>query len=81
MVLRGLRAVGDFEYELQMANMNRHLDSDIETVFLMANDYFYVSSNLSRRPRRSAATEASSGRWSAEEAALRSSAGRARART
>jgi pantetheine-phosphate adenylyltransferase len=46
-VLRGLRAVADFEYELQMANMNRHLDRNVETVFLMANDaYFYVSSNL-----------------------------------
>ncbi len=46
-VLRGLRAVADFEYELQMANMNRHLAGDIETMFLMANDaYFYVSSNL-----------------------------------
>lgn len=46
-VLRGLRAVADFEYELQMANMNRHLDANVETVFLMANDaYFYVSSNL-----------------------------------
>ena len=46
-VLRGLRAVADFEYELQMANMNRHLDPNVETVFLMANDaYFYVSSNL-----------------------------------
>lgn len=45
-VLRGLRAVGDFEHELQMANMNRHLDPKMETVFLMANDYFYVSSSL-----------------------------------
>ena len=46
-VLRGLRAVADFEYELQMANMNRHLNKEIETVFIMANDaYFYVSSNL-----------------------------------
>jgi pantetheine-phosphate adenylyltransferase len=45
-VLRGLRAVGDFEYELQMANMNRHLDPNIETVFLMASDYFFVSSSL-----------------------------------
>ena len=45
-VLRGLRAVGDFEYELQMANMNRHLDAEIETVFLMASDYFFVSSSL-----------------------------------
>lgn len=46
-VLRGLRAVADFEYELQMANMNRHLNTEVETVFLMANDaYFYVSSNI-----------------------------------
>ena len=46
-VLRGLRAVADFEYELQMANMNRHLAEEIETVFIMANDaYFYVSSNI-----------------------------------
>lgn len=45
-VLRGLRAVGDFEHELQMANMNRHLDPEIETVFIMANDWFYVSSTL-----------------------------------
>ena len=46
-VLRGLRAVADFEYELQIANMNRHLYVGMETVFLMANDvYFYVSSNI-----------------------------------
>jgi pantetheine-phosphate adenylyltransferase len=45
-VLRGLRAVGDFEYELQMANMNRHLGPGIETVFMPANDLFFVSSSL-----------------------------------
>jgi pantetheine-phosphate adenylyltransferase len=46
-VLRGLRAVADFEYELQMANMNRHLNEGVETMFIMANDaYFYVSSNI-----------------------------------
>jgi pantetheine-phosphate adenylyltransferase len=45
-VLRGLRAVGDFEHELQMANMNRHLNPAIETVFIMASDYFFVSSSL-----------------------------------
>jgi pantetheine-phosphate adenylyltransferase len=45
-ILRGLRAVGDFEHELQMANMNRHLAPGIETVFIMANDFFYVSSTL-----------------------------------
>ena len=52
-VLRGLRAVADFEYELQMANMNRHLNTQIETVFLMANDtYFYVSSNIVKEAAR-----------------------------
>ncbi|NLY95248.1 MAG: pantetheine-phosphate adenylyltransferase [Myxococcales bacterium] len=46
-ILRGLRAVADFEYELQMANMNRHLNEEVETVFIMANDaYFYVASGL-----------------------------------
>lgn len=46
-IVRGLRAISDFEYELQMALMNRHLDSDIETVFMMpAQPYTYVSSRL-----------------------------------
>ncbi|MDQ3265667.1 MAG: pantetheine-phosphate adenylyltransferase [Myxococcota bacterium] len=49
-VLRGLRAVSDFEYEFQMANMNRKLASNrIETVFMMTGeDYFYISSQLVR---------------------------------
>ncbi len=52
-VLRGLRAVADFEYELQMANMNRHLNEEVETVFIMAKDaYFYVSSNLVKEAAR-----------------------------
>jgi pantetheine-phosphate adenylyltransferase len=52
-ILRGLRAVADFEYELQMANMNRHLSPEIETVFIMANDaYFYVASNLVKEVAR-----------------------------
>lgn len=52
-ILRGLRAVADFEYELQMANMNRHLNREVETVFLMANDaYFYVASNLVKEVAR-----------------------------
>ncbi len=52
-VLRGLRAVADFEYELQMANMNRHLNDEVETVFIMAKDaYFYVSSNLVKEAAR-----------------------------
>jgi pantetheine-phosphate adenylyltransferase len=52
-ILRGLRAVADFEYELQMANMNRHLNPAVETVFIMANDaYFYVASNLVKEVTR-----------------------------
>jgi len=38
LVVRGLRAVSDFEYEFQMASMNRHLDASIEAVYLMASD-------------------------------------------
>lgn len=46
-ILRGLRGVADFEYELQMSNMNRKLAEDIETVFLMTGgSHFYVSSRL-----------------------------------
>jgi pantetheine-phosphate adenylyltransferase len=48
-VLRGLRAMSDFEYEFQLANMNRRLAPELETVFMMTGeDYFYVSSNLVR---------------------------------
>jgi len=47
MVIRGLRAVSDFEYEFQMAGMNARLNSDIETVFLMASDRFqFISSRF-----------------------------------
>jgi pantetheine-phosphate adenylyltransferase len=46
-ILRGLRAVSDFEYEFQMAGMNNRLNSQIETVFLMANDkYQFIASRL-----------------------------------
>ena len=46
-LIRGLRAVSDFEHEFQMAQMNRHLDEKIETIFLMPNErYFFTSSNL-----------------------------------
>jgi pantetheine-phosphate adenylyltransferase len=46
-ILRGLRAVSDFEYELQMANMNRKLDDTIDTVFMMTEESdFYVSSSM-----------------------------------
>ena len=48
-VLRGLRAVSDFEYEYQMANMNRKLAKEIETLFMMTGeDYFYISSRFVR---------------------------------
>ena len=46
-LVRGLRGISDFEYELQMAMMNRHLDPAIETVFMMPGEqYTYVSSRL-----------------------------------
>ena len=46
-IVRGLRAVSDFEYEFQMALMNRHLNPRIETVFMMPKEeYSYVSSRL-----------------------------------
>jgi len=48
-ILRGLRAASDFEYEFQMATMNRRLDGHIETVFVMAReDYTFVSSRFIR---------------------------------
>jgi len=46
-IVRGLRAIADFEYEFQMTLMNRRLDEDIETVFLMPREeYTYVASRL-----------------------------------
>jgi len=46
-ILRGLRAVSDFEFEFQMALMNRKLDDKIETIFLMPKDsYTYLSSTI-----------------------------------
>jgi len=46
-ILRGIRAISDYEFELQMALMNRRLRPDIETVFLMAGEaYSYISSRL-----------------------------------
>jgi pantetheine-phosphate adenylyltransferase len=46
-IIRGLRAVSDFEYEFQMAGMNNRLNSTIETVFLMASDRFqFISSRF-----------------------------------
>ncbi len=49
-IVRGLRAVSDYEYELRMALMNRKLEPSIETVFLMADEeYSYVSSTLMKQ--------------------------------
>jgi len=48
-IVRGLRAVSDFEYEFQLASMNRHLTEDIETAFLTPTDkYTFISSTLVR---------------------------------
>jgi len=48
-ILRGLRAVSDFEYEFQLANMNRHLARDVETAFLTPKEtYNFISSSLVR---------------------------------
>lgn len=49
-IVRGIRAVSDYEYELRMALMNRKLEPTIETVFLMAaEEYSYVSSDLMKQ--------------------------------
>ena len=48
-IVRGLRAVSDFEFEFQLANMNRHLSREIETVFLTPQEQFtFISSSLVR---------------------------------
>ena len=48
-IVRGLRAVSDFEFEMQMAMMNRRMNDQVETVFMMPNEsYSYVSSRLVR---------------------------------
>lgn len=53
MVLRGLRAVSDFEYEFQLAGMNRRLDPELETVFLTpAEQHMFVSASMVREIAR-----------------------------
>ena len=53
LVVRGLRAVADFEYEFQMALMNRHLNAELETAFLVPSvDFTYLSSSLVREVAR-----------------------------
>ncbi len=52
-VVRGLRAISDFEYELQMALMNRRLNEQLVTVFLMPNEkYTYLNSSIVREIAR-----------------------------
>ncbi|MGI6778724.1 MAG: pantetheine-phosphate adenylyltransferase [Acetivibrionales bacterium] len=52
-IIKGLRAVSDFEYELQMALLNKHLDSNVETLFMMTNiKYSYLSSSAVRELAR-----------------------------
>ena len=52
-IIRGLRALSDFEFEFQMALMNRHLESTLETLFLMPKEeYSYISSRLVREVAR-----------------------------
>ncbi len=56
-LIRGLRAVSDFEHEFQMAQMNRHLDETIETIFLMpSHTFFYTSSQIVKQVCRMEAT-------------------------
>jgi len=46
-IIRGLRAISDYEYEMQVAAINKYLDEDVETVFLMAYaDYTFISSTM-----------------------------------
>lgn len=52
-IVRGLRAVSDFEYELQMASTNRKLDAEVETFFMMTNPQFsYLSSSIVKEVAR-----------------------------
>ncbi len=52
-IVRGLRAVSDFELEFQLTQMNRHLDAELETIFLMPNqDNFFTSSAIVRQVAR-----------------------------
>jgi pantetheine-phosphate adenylyltransferase len=56
-ILRGVRSSGDFEYELSMAHMNRHLLEDVETVFVMPSlPYSFISARLIREAGRFGAT-------------------------
>jgi len=52
-ILRGLRAVSDFEYEMQITSMNKRLEPDVETLFMMTNtQYSYLSSSIVKEVAR-----------------------------
>lgn len=52
-IIRGLRAISDYEYEMQIAQMNRTLNEDVETVFLMTNTkYSFISSSIVKEVTR-----------------------------
>lgn len=52
-IVRGLRAISDFEYEVQIAGVNRHLSPDVETIFIAAaQDYTFLSSSIVREVAR-----------------------------
>ena len=52
-IVRGLRAVSDFEFEFKLTQMNRHLDDEVETIFLMPRqEYFFTSSRLIKQVAR-----------------------------
>lgn len=52
-IIRGLRAVSDFEYEMQMASINKHLNNRVETVFLMSDaEYSFISSSMIKNVAR-----------------------------
>ena len=52
-IIRGLRAISDFEFEFQLALMNRHLNSSIETIFMMPKDkYTFLSSRMVKEVSR-----------------------------
>ena len=52
-LIRGLRAVADFEYEMQLAHMNRHLMPELESVFLMpSKEWSFISSSLVKEVAR-----------------------------
>ena len=52
-IIRGLRAISDFEFEFQMALMNRHLNSNVETIFMMPKDkYAFLSSRMVKEVAR-----------------------------